>query len=60
MTGLVRRIALGQVFPGSARAQNPEYAVEHIARIAPRTTSAIVAYLRLRQQWLNDLPLRCR
>ena len=58
MTGLIRRIAVRQVLPGRAGAKDPEDAVQHIARIAPRSPAPIAAESRLRQQRRQNGPLR--
>ena len=41
MAGLIGRIAVGQIVPRSARAQNPKNTVQHGLRIAPRPTSTV-------------------
>lgn len=41
MTRLVRRIASGQIGPRCAGAQHPQHAIQHRARIGPRTPAAI-------------------
>jgi hypothetical protein len=46
MAGLIRRIPRRQVVPRRARAQHPEHAVHHRARIGPRPTAAIGATAR--------------
>jgi len=48
MTGLVRRIARREVFPGRARAEDPQNAIQHIPWIAPRPPAPIAADARLR------------
>jgi len=53
----VRRIPLRHVGPGSAGAQDPENAVEHVARVAPRSTATVFANDWLRQQRLDCGPL---
>jgi hypothetical protein len=58
MTCLIRRIALWQVLPGRARAEDPEDAVQHIARIAPRSPTTIATDPRLRQERRETGPLR--
>jgi hypothetical protein len=58
MARLIRRIALRQVLPGRAGAKDPEDAVQHIARIAPRSPAAIATNTRFRQERPQDGPLR--
>ena len=41
MAGLIGRIAVGQIVPRSAGAQNPEDSVQHGSRIAPGPTATI-------------------
>ena len=41
MARLIGRIAIRQVFPGRAGTEDPEDAVQHVARIAPRATTTI-------------------
>jgi hypothetical protein len=53
----VRRIAIGHVGPRCASAQDPNDAVEHVARIAPRSTATVVTHFRLGQQRLDCGPL---
>ena len=63
MTGLVGGIAGGQILPGGAGAHDPENAVQDIARIPPRSTSAIAPHRRNRRRPRQDArPLRryCR
>ena len=48
MTRLIRRIAIRQVLPGRAGAKDPEDAVQHVARIAPRSATSIATHARLR------------
>jgi len=48
MTRLVRRIARREILPRSARAQDPQDAIEHIARVAPGPPAPIAAESRLR------------
>ena len=56
-TGRVRRISIGHVSPWRAGSQDPEHAVEHVARIAPRSAATILANLRLRKKLLDCGPL---
>jgi hypothetical protein len=58
MAGLIRRIAIGQVLPGRARAKDPQNAIQDVARIAPRPSTPIPPQPRLRQQRFEDGPLR--
>jgi hypothetical protein len=46
VTRLIRWVARGQVGPGRASAQDPEHAVEHRARIGPRSPASIGATAR--------------
>ena len=57
MTGLVRGIAIRQVLPGRAGSQDPQDAVQHVARIAPRSPAAIAADSRLREEGRQNGPL---
>jgi len=52
MASLIRRIAPRQIRPRRARSQNPEYAVQHVARIAPRTATLRAGSLAL---WAGDV-----
>ena len=56
MTGLIRRIAIRQILPGRAGAQDPKDAVQHVPRIPPRSATPVRASLLLEER-LNDLPL---
>jgi hypothetical protein len=58
MAGLIRRIAVRQILPGRAGAKDPEDAVQHIPRIAPRSPAPIVADSRLGEQRRQNGPLR--
>jgi hypothetical protein len=58
MARLIRRIAVGQVFPRRARAQDPEDPIEHVAGIAPRAAAPIATQTGLRQEWRENRPLR--
>jgi hypothetical protein len=51
MTGLIGRIAHGQVVPGRAGAQDPEHAVQHRARIGPRASAAIRPCARAKRRF---------
>ena len=55
MAGLVGRIAVGQVVPGSAGAQNPKNAVQHRPRVPPRPPA--LAPGRSAQKRLENNPL---
>jgi hypothetical protein len=56
MAGLVRRIAGGQVVPRRTRAQDPQHAVHHGARIGPRSTAPVGATART-ERWFEHGPL---
>ena len=58
MAGLIGRIAIRQVFPRRAGAKDPEDAVQHVARIAPRSTASVAPDARLRQERCENGPLR--
>jgi hypothetical protein len=60
MTGLVRRIAIGQVLPACAGAQNPEHTIQDLACWLPRATGAARRKLFLWNQRLKDCPLLIR
>ena len=60
MTGLIRRIAIGQILPGRAGPQHPENPVQHVPRIAPRPAAAIAPQAGFRHEWREDRPLRVR
>jgi hypothetical protein len=49
MAGLIGRIAVGQIVPRSAGAQDPQNSVQHGSRIAPRPTSTVEASFRSKQ-----------
>jgi len=57
MTGLIGWISIQKIFPGSTGPQNPQDAIEHIARVTPWPSPAIWASLRLRKKRLDELPL---
>jgi hypothetical protein len=57
MAGLIRRVARRQVLPWSTRAENPQNAIEHVSRIAPRASSSIASPPRLGNQRLDEVPL---
>ena len=56
MAGLVRRVAVGQIVPGSPGAEDLENPVQHRAGILPRSPAGIGASLRF-QQRPQDSPL---
>ena len=58
MACLIGRIAIRQVFPGCAGTEDPEDAVQHIPRIAPRSPASIAADSRLREERRQNGPLR--
>ena len=57
VTGLVWRISVQKIFPGSPRAQNPQDAIEHVAWITPWPSPAIGSLFGLRKKRLDKLPL---
>jgi hypothetical protein len=57
MTGLVRRIARGEIVPGRSGAQHPQHAVQDRAR-GLRRTAASIGTAAVAKQRLEDLPLR--
>jgi hypothetical protein len=56
MAGLVRRVAIRQVMPRRAGAQDPQHPVEHRTRVALRAAAAVRPPL-LFEQRLDDRPL---
>jgi len=58
MTGLIRRIAVGEILPRRASPEDPEDPVQHVAGIAPWSPASIAAQTRLRQERRQDGPLR--
>jgi hypothetical protein len=52
MTGLVGWIALWQVCPLRAGAQDPQNAVEHLTAAAPRPSTPICSAWHLANEWL--------
>ena len=58
MTGLIRRIPIGQVLPRRAGPQDPQDAVQHVAWIAPGAAASIATHARLRQERGQNGPLR--
>jgi hypothetical protein len=58
MTGLIRRIAIREVFPRRAGAEDPEDPIEDVSRIAPRPAALIATETGLRQEWREYRPLR--
>ena len=57
MTGLIGRVALRQILPRGAGAEDPQDAVQHIARIAPRPAPTVGPTRRSGNQGLNERPL---
>jgi len=57
MNGLVLAVALGQILPRSARAQNPQDAVEDGAPIAPGPAASIGTNWIFGQDGADDFPL---
>ena len=51
MARLIRRIAARQIGPGRPRAQHPEHAVEHRARIGPRPAAPVSAPARTKRRF---------
>jgi hypothetical protein len=58
MTGLIRRVAIGQILPRCAGPEDPEDPIQHVAGIAPRPPASIAAQTGLRQERRQDGPLR--
>ena len=58
MTRLIGRIPVGQVLPRRPGPQDPQNAVQHVARIAPRAAATIPPDAGPWQQWFEDGPLR--
>ena len=58
VTGLIRRIAVGEILPRRAGAEDPQDPVEHVPRIAPRSPALVAAQAWFRQEWREDRPLR--
>ncbi len=57
VAGLVGRISVQQVFPGSSRAEYPQDPIEHVAGISPGPSPPIRSALWLRKKRLDELPL---
>jgi hypothetical protein len=57
VTGLVGRVALGEVFPGCSGAQYPEDAVEDVAWVSPGPASSIFSSRWIRNKRLQHFPL---
>lgn len=53
----VRRVTRRHIGPRRAGAKHPQDAVEHVAGVAPWTTSAVLSNLRLGKKRLNSGPL---
>jgi hypothetical protein len=51
VAGLVRRVALRQIRPRGAGAQDPQHAVEHGARIGPRPATTIRSTARPKRRF---------
>jgi hypothetical protein len=58
MTGLIRRITIGEILPRRAGPEDPEDPIQHVAGIAPRPPAPIAAQTGLRQERRQDGPLR--
>jgi hypothetical protein len=58
MTGLIRGIAIREVLPRRAGAEDPEDPIEHVPRVAPRPPAPIATETGLRQEWRENRPLR--
>jgi hypothetical protein len=57
MTGLIGRVAVGQILPLGARPQDPQDAIEHLPRLAPGAPAAIGPPWRFRDNRLEYSPL---
>ena len=57
MTGLVRRITVGNVGPGSAYAQHSQNSVQNAASILLGSSACIRARCRFRNKVVQDFPL---
>ncbi len=57
MAGRRRWVALGKIGPRRAGSQDPQYAVENVTWVAPRTTAAVLANLRPGKERLDCGPL---
>lgn len=53
----VWRVPVRHVGPRGSRAQDPQHSVEHVSRIPPWTTAAILANRQCRKKRFNDGPL---
>ncbi len=51
MTGLIGRITTWQIVPGSTGAQNPKDAIQHRARILPRSAPPILPTFGTKQRF---------
>jgi len=58
MTGLIGRVSIGEILPRRTRAQDPQDAIQHVARVAPWPPTPVAAQARLRQEWRENRPLR--
>ena len=57
MTGLIGRVARRQVVPRGPGPHDPQDAIQHIARIAPRTSAAVTPDPRRGEQRCDQSPL---
>jgi hypothetical protein len=57
VTRLIRRELARQCFPWRPRPEDPQHPVENAARFDARTTFAVLADFRLRDQRLDNTPL---
>lgn len=57
MTGLVGRMALRQIRPGSAGTQDIQHAVQHIPARTPWTATTIRSPFRFRDELIQNVPL---
>lgn len=58
VTRLIRRIPRRQVLPGRTGAEDPQDAVEDIARIAPWPPAPVAPQPRFREERFENRPLR--
>jgi hypothetical protein len=57
MTGLIGRVAFRQIRPGGTRPQDIQDTVQDFPSVPPRATTAILAALWFREQWVQQRPL---
>jgi hypothetical protein len=57
MTRLIGGVPVREIHPRRARAQDPEDAVQHVARIPPRPAAPIATQARFRQERRENRPL---